>query len=192
MKEEKNVTPITIKSWSNPSIGQESNSNLSKTIDENKKEIDSLKEEISELKEEISRLTGDTVEPIPNIVPDITEPEVKEEVKEETKEEIDVPFESPFTEAIEDTPEETNETMQDIVDSVREEVKEEPQPVQEESVQVPMIDIPIEDNKNKISVVVNRYNNDIVASTKGKGAKFVLLSDSEQSKLLSGKINEIN
>ena len=187
MKEEKNVTPITIKTWSNPSIGQESNSNLSKTIDENKKEISELKEEINELREEISRLTGDKVEPIPDIVPDIVE-----EPKVETKEEIDIPFDSPFTEAIDTPIEEPSESVKEIVDSVKEEVKEEEKPI-EDPVQVPMLDIPLEDEKKeKLSVVVNRYNNDIVASTKGKGAKFILLTDGEQSKLLSGKINEIN
>lgn len=183
MKDEKNVTPITIKPWSNPSIGQESNGNLSKTIDENKKEIDSLKNEINELKDEISKLTSSS-EPITlsNEVDDIPK-------KVERKEEIDIPFDSPFTEAVDDI--ETNSTVQDIIDSVKEDVPE--VKVEEKPIETPMIDIPIvEERKEKVSVVINRYNNDIVASTKGKGAKYVLLSDAEQSKLLSGKINEIN
>jgi hypothetical protein len=171
MKEEKNVTPIVTKSWSNPSIG----GNVSSIETDNRKEIDELKLEIEELKKEISRLTNEeptVVEPV-----NVDIPEIKEEV----------PFESPFTEDVMEQNEVKEDTSKEIIESVKEEVIEEP--VKEVT---PMVDIPLESEKEKVSVVINRYNNDLVASTKGKGAKFITLSDGEQNKLLSGKINEIN
>ena len=173
MKEEKNMTPKTNKSWVNPSIGQETNSNLKSIVDNNTNEINSLKEEINRINKELSKLTNNEFVPIE---------------EEKVNVEVDMPFASPFTESVE-TNEETevndDTSTNEILDSVKEEVKEEVVPEE-----TPIIEIPLEDTKDRIAVVVNRYNNDIVASTRGKGAKFISLTESEQSKLLSGKINE--
>ena len=177
MKDEKNITPVTRQSWINPSATNQSVDNsLKAQVDENTREISELRNEINELKNEISNNTVQTI-------PEVTKAEIKEEVE--------VPFNSPFSEAIDETPsipaEVEKKQVQDILETVKEEVKE--APILEQD--LPPIDAPlIDENKEKISVVVNRYNNDIMASTTGKGAKFIPLTDSEHAKLLSGKINE--
>jgi len=177
--EDKNITPVTPNNWTNPSIGQSVDNSLREEVNELRNEVNELKEEISKLNVEEKQDTIETP---------------KEEIVVE-KEDVSVPFvESPFTEAInEETPKEevqTSETqisndMKDILDSVKEEV-----PVEEPTEEVPTFDdMLVEEDTEKLSVVVNRYNADIVATTKGKGAKFIALTEDEQSKLLSGKIN---
>lgn len=165
--------------WTNPSLNVSTDNNM---IEANQKEIDELKNEIQFLKDKLSEVTGEEV----TFTEDTTK---KEEVV------VDLPFDSPFTESVSDTVEDNEEQKEtsDILETVKEEVKEEP--VQEETeTKTLTFDelLAYDNNKEKLSVVVNRYNNDLVASTKGKGAKFVSLSDSEHAKLISGKINEIN
>lgn len=176
MKDEK-MTPVTKQSWTNPSIGSTNNSSLNEIITENKKEIDELKNEVQFLKNELSKVTGNEV--------DIPKEEVSIPITEEPKADIDLPFVSPFTEAT-DIP--SVEAVQDILESVKEEVKEEPK-VEDEEKTIPAFDDMLME-KDKVSVVVNRYNTDLEASTKGKGAKYISLNEAEHNKLLSGKINE--
>lgn len=180
MKEEK-MTPVNKNSWTNPSMGVSvSNENISNQVNENIKEINELKNEVKELKEEISKLTNN----------EIIETPVSPEVEPVKEEKVDMPFESPFTEAVvEDntSDEEVANTVKDILSKVNEEVKVEETP----SNDVPSFDdILADEDKERVSVVINRYNNDIEATTKGKGAKFITLSETEHSKLKSGKINE--
>jgi polyhydroxyalkanoate synthesis regulator phasin len=181
MADEK-MTPVTKQSWTNPSVGSVSNGNISNQVNENTKEINELKEEVKELKEELSKITG---------TPIVTEEPVSTpEVKEETN--VDMPFASPFSEAIDESkveePTVNNEEVKDILENVKEEVKEEPV---EEPKDVPVFDdMLVDDTKERVSVVINRYNTDIEATTKGKGAKYIALSEAQHNKLLSGKINE--
>lgn len=198
--EEKNITPVTPNSWTNPSIGQSVDNSL-------KEEVNELKNEVKMLKEEVSRLSGEEVSiPVSPVEETKVEETVEEpKVEENTTSDVVMPFaESPFTESTKETevednvptePEETpvenvelNEDMKNILDSVKEEV-----PVEEEVVDenIPKFDdMLVDEDKEKVSVVVNRYNTDIVATTKGKGAKYITLTEGEHNKLLSGKINE--
>lgn len=214
--EDKNITPVTPNSWTNPSTVQNVDTGIKQVVKENTKEINELKQEVKELKEEISKLSGEETNSPKEEVSSAPKEEtpVVEEPKVETP--IDIPFaESPFTEAIskeepvetpivetpilemptetpientEEAPAKTELTndMKDILNSVKEEIPVEEKPAEE----IPSFeDMLVEDESDKLSIVVNRYNTDIVATTKGKGAKFITLTDSEHSKLLSGKIN---
>lgn len=176
MKEE---TPNKI-SWTNPSIGITNNSNLNEKLNESNKKINDLQNEIKVLQDKITKLTG---EETPTIS---TDPIVKKEVS------IDLPFESPFTEAVSTPKEEKKEqkAVESILESVKEEVKEEPKAVEEEN-DMPTFSqlLEAEEKIDRLSIVVNRYNTDIEAVTKGKGAKFIALSETEHTKLKNGKIN---
>ena len=173
MKEE---TPNKI-SWTNPSIGVTNNSSLNEKLDESNKIINDLKNEINVLQDKITKLTSE--EPAIS-----NEPEKKEEVS------VDLPFSSPFTEVVSAPVENKKEesAVQSILDSVKEEVKEEPK---EEKTDMPTFSqlLEAEEKIDRLSIVVNRYNTDIEAVTKGKGAKFITLPEVEHNKLKSGKIN---
>lgn len=163
--EENNITPVTPNSWTNPSSNQNVDNNLKEMVNEYTKEINELKNEIEILKEEMSKMSGGKIE-IP---------------KEEN---IEVPFmESPFTEA---TNKDVSIDNNEILESVKEDVPAQ-EVVEDEIVSPTFEDMLVE--KDTVSVVVNRYNTDISATTKGKGAKYVSLTDAEHAKLLSGKIN---
>ncbi|MBR4830163.1 MAG: hypothetical protein IKZ96_00135 [Bacilli bacterium] len=171
MKEE---TPNKI-SWTNPSIGVTNNSSLNEKLDESNKVINDLKNEINVLQDRITKLTNEE----PTIS---TEPK-KEEVS------MDLPFESPFTEAVSTPEEKKDNAVEAILESVKEEVKEEPK--EEVKSDMPTFSelLEAESKVDRLSIVVNRYNTDIEAITKGKGAKFISLSENEHKKLQSGKIN---
>ena len=170
MKEE---TPNKI-SWTNPSIGVTNNSSLNDKLNESNKIINELQNEVKVLQDKITKLTK---EEIPTVSTK------KEEVS------MDLPFSSPFIEATSNEPEKKNEdAVQSILESVKEEVKEEPK---EEKTDMPTFSelMEAESKEDRLSIVVNRYNTDIEAITKGKGAKFISLSETEQTKLQTGKIN---
>ena len=160
MKDEK-MTPKRI-SWTNPS----------KSVNVNSSETEELKKQISRLENELSSLKS-------------KENVLAEEPKKENKK-IDLPFDSPFTEAS-TKPKEDN-SINEILNSVKEEVKEEPK----EELNMPTFDelVKEEEKIDRLSIVINRYNSDIEALTKGKGAKYISLSEKEHNKLLTGKINE--
>ena len=159
-----NITPVTPNSWTNPSNNNNVDNNLKELVNENTKEINELKSEVEILKEEISKISTKEIET----------------PKEET---IEVPFmESPFNEfKNEDISTDNNE----ILESVKEEVST---PLVNEEVEIPQFEDMLV-GEDTISIVVNRYNTDISATTIGKGAKYVSLTDGEHAKLLSGKIN---
>ena len=170
MKEE---TPNKI-SWTNPSIGVTNNSSLNDKLNESNKIINELQNEVKVLQDKITKLTN---EEIPTVSTK------KEEVS------MDLPFSSSFIEATNAEPEKKNEdAVQSILESVKEEVKEEPK---EEKTDMPTFSelMEAESKEDRLSIVVNRYNTDIEAITKGKGAKFISLSETEQTKLQTGKIN---
>ena len=173
MGEDKN-TSVKVQAWTNPSIGGSDNSGLNEKVNNNTKEINELKNEVEFLKDELSKVTGKEIEYVKEESP--------VEEKAEINEPVDLPFNSPFTESTENV----EEAAQDILESVKEEVKEEAPEVEEN---VPTFDDMLVEEE-KVSVVVNRYNTDIEATTKGKGAKYISLTDAEHNKLLSGKINE--
>ncbi|MBR4351399.1 MAG: hypothetical protein IKP98_04180 [Bacilli bacterium] len=168
MKEE---TPNKI-SWTNPSIGVTSNSNLNEKLNESNKIINELQNEVKVLQDKITKLTS-------------------EDVPTETKEvSMDLPFESPFTEFTYSEPKKKKEdAVQSILESVKEEVKDEPK--EEQKTDMPTFSqlLEAESKEDRLSIVVNRYNTDIEAITKGKGAKFISLSEAEHTKLQTGKIN---
>lgn len=160
MKDEK-MTPKKI-SWTNPS----------RSVSVNSSETEELKKQISILENELSSLKSKG-----NVL-------VEESKKDEMK--VDLPFESPFTE-VSTKPKEDN-SINEILNSVKEEVKEEPK----EELNMPTFDelVKEEEKIDRLSIVINRFNSDIEALTKGKGAKYISLSEKEHNKLLTGKINE--
>ena len=174
MKEE---TPNKI-SWTNPSIGVTNNSSLNEKLASKDKEIDELNNTIKRLQDNIQRLSSENDDTISN--------EPKKEI------DIELPFGSFIGSTSTEEKKETKEekAVQSILESVKEEVKEEPKV--EEQTDMPTFSqlLEAEDKVDRISVVVNRYNTDIEAVTKGKGAKYVTLTEAEHNKLLSGKINE--
>ena len=137
-------------------------------------EENELQNKVKVLQDKITKLTN---EEIPTVSTE------KEKVS------MDLPFSSPFIEATSTKPEKKSEdAVQSILEAVKEEVKEEPK---EEKTDMPTFSelMEAESKEDRLSIVVNRYNTDIEAITKGKGAKFISLSETEQTKLQTGKIN---